>query len=710
MAEKKEKIIYISGHRNPDTDSICSAMALADLKNKISARQVADEHADRVVYKAVRAGHLNQETRYVMKAFDVTAPTYMRDARTQIKDIFDDKTQSVSGNISLRQAWKTMRAVKKATLAITDSKGHLEGLISTGDIAKSYMAVFDNCILAQAHTPYVNIIDTVEGELLAGDAKQCVTSGKVVISTANTEIIKDHIDAGDVVILGNRYEAQLCALEQHASVIIVCDGAPVSRTIRKIAGDNGCAVISTAYDTYAVARLINQSLPVSYFMTKENLVVFKENSYVDDIKDIMMKERIRDFPVVTEDDCYAGMISRRNLIDMNKKKFILVDHNEADQAINGIEETEIVEIIDHHKLGTIETIIGDTVIPSANTTPESLLVQKYFRQMLDEGCDCAVMEVSSQGLMLHRTAGFQFEIGIFTNIEPDHIGPNEHTSFEHYLECKKMLLRQCKIGIVNRDDEHFEKIVDGHTCILETYGFSQEANLRAVNPKLVTGKGTLGISYQLDGLLHFPVEIDLPGKFSIYNSLTAIAICRHFNVSEENIRKALKVAKVKGRIEMVKVSDEFTLMIDYAHNAMSLESLLTTLKEYHPHRLVCLFGCGGNRSRDRRFEMGEVSGRLADLTIITSDNPRNEEPQAIIDDIKTGISKTEGKYVEIIDRKEAIAYAITHARPGDMIVMLGKGHEDYIETEGVKRHFSEHEAIMEIMQEIRDGKRRMSAG
>ena len=383
MAEKKEKIIYISGHRNPDTDSICSAMALADLKNKISARQVADEHADRVVYKAVRAGHLNQETRYVMKAFDVTAPTYMRDARTQIKDIFDDKTQSVSGNISLRQAWKTMRAVKKATLAITDSKGHLEGLISTGDIAKSYMAVFDNCILAQAHTPYVNIIDTVEGELLAGDAKQCVTSGKVVISTANTEIIKDHIDAGDVVILGNRYEAQLCALEQHAAVIIVCDGAPVSRTIRKIAGDNGCAVISTAYDTYAVARLINQSLPVSYFMTKENLVVFKENSYVDDIKDIMMKERIRDFPVVTEDDCYAGMISRRNLIDMNKKKFILVDHNEADQAINGIEETEIVEIIDHHKLGTIETIKPVNVRNQPVGCTATIIYQMYIENDIE---------------------------------------------------------------------------------------------------------------------------------------------------------------------------------------------------------------------------------------------------------------------------------------------------------------------------------------
>lgn len=350
-------------------------------------------------------------------------------------------------------------------------------------------------------------------------------------------------------------------------------------------------------------------------------------------------------------------------------------------------------------IGTIETIIGDIVIPSANTTPESLLVQKYFRQMLDAGCDCAVMEVSSQGLMLHRTAGFQFEIGIFTNIEPDHIGPNEHTSFEHYLECKKMLLRQCKIGIVNRDDEHFEKIIEGHTCTLETYGFSPEADLRAANPKLVTGKGMLGISYELDGLLHFPVEIDLPGKFSIYNSLTAIAICRHFKVTDENIQKALKVAKVKGRIEMVKVSDEFTLMIDYAHNAMSLESLLTTLREYHPHRLVCLFGCGGNRSRDRRFEMGEVSGRMAELTIITSDNPRNEDPQAIIDDIKTGIEKTDGKYVEIIDRKEAIAYAIHHGEPGDIVVLAGKGHEDYQEIKGKKYPMDERVLIQEILDE-----------
>ena len=352
-------------------------------------------------------------------------------------------------------------------------------------------------------------------------------------------------------------------------------------------------------------------------------------------------------------------------------------------------------------IGTIETIVGDKVTPASNTTPESYVVQQSFREMVDAGCDAVVMEVSSQGLMLHRTEGFVFDFGIFTNIEPDHIGPNEHTSFEHYLSCKAMLLKQCKVGIVNRDDSHFEKIIEGHTCSLETYGFSPEADLRAEQPKLVSKPGYLGISYHVAGLMDFPVEIDIPGKFSIYNSLTAIAICRHFNVHQDDIVKALKTAKVKGRIEMIKVSDEFTLMIDYAHNAMALESLLTTLREYNPHRLVCLFGCGGNRSRDRRFEMGEVSGKLADLTIITSDNPRNEEPQAIIDDIKTGISKTDGKYVEIIDRKEAIAYAIHHGEPGDIVILAGKGHEDYQEIKGKKYPMDERVLIAEILEEDR---------
>ena len=357
-------------------------------------------------------------------------------------------------------------------------------------------------------------------------------------------------------------------------------------------------------------------------------------------------------------------------------------------------------------IGTIETIIGDRHIPADNTTPESYAIQEDFAQMIAAGCKVVVMEVSSQGLKLHRTAGIEFDLGIFTNLAPDHIGPGEHESFEEYLECKSRLFRQCKAGIANIDDAYFEKVLEGHTCRLETYGFSQEADLRASQMKLISRPGYLGVAYQAECLVDFPVEIDLPGKFSVYNSLVAIAVCRHFDISKEDMLEALKAAKTKGRIEKIEVSDEFTLMIDYAHNAMSLESILTTLKEYNPKRLVCLFGCGGNRSRLRRFEMGEVSGRLADLTVITSDNPRFEEPQAIIDDIKTGIEKTSGAYVEIIDRKEAIRYVIEHGRPGDVIVLAGKGHEDYQEIRGVKYPMDERVLIREVLEELAQEEKR----
>lgn len=353
-------------------------------------------------------------------------------------------------------------------------------------------------------------------------------------------------------------------------------------------------------------------------------------------------------------------------------------------------------------IGTIEAIIGDRKIPAANTTPESFTIQQYFAQMVEEGCDSVVMEVSSQGLMLHRTAGIPFEIGIFTNLGKDHIGSNEHKDFEDYKRCKAMLFQQCKLGIANIDDPYYEDIFRGATCKVETFGFSPKADLRAENVNLVSKPGYLGVSYHVAGKADFDVEIDIPGKFSVYNSLTAIAVCRHFGVPSEKITEALKTAHVKGRIEMIKVSDDFTLMIDYAHNAMSLESLLTTLKEYEPKRLVCVFGCGGNRSKDRRYEMGEVSGRLADLTIITSDNPRFEEPQEIINDIKVGIAKTDGAYVEICDRKEAIKYAIEHGQSGDVIVLAGKGHEDYQEIKGVKYPMDERTLIAEVLEKIRE--------
>lgn len=351
-------------------------------------------------------------------------------------------------------------------------------------------------------------------------------------------------------------------------------------------------------------------------------------------------------------------------------------------------------------IGTIEALIGDKSIPANNTTPESFTIHQYFAEMVKEGCDSVVMEVSSQGLMLHRTAGIEFEIGIFTNLGEDHIGPNEHKDFEDYKRCKGILFTQCRLGIANVDDQWYEDVFQNATCKVETFGFSEKADLRATNVQHVSRPGYLGVNYHVSGLMDFDVEIDIPGEFSVYNSLTAIAVCRHFDVPEENIKKALKVAKVKGRIEMVKVSDDFAFMIDYAHNAMSLESLLCTLRDYHPKRIVTIFGCGGNRSRTRRFEMGEVAGNLSDFTIITSDNPRFEEPQDIINDIITGIKKTEGKYVDICDRKEAIRYAIEHGKEGDIIVLAGKGHETYQEIRGVKHDMDDRVLIKEVLEEL----------
>lgn len=350
-------------------------------------------------------------------------------------------------------------------------------------------------------------------------------------------------------------------------------------------------------------------------------------------------------------------------------------------------------------IGSIEIAYGDKHIPSKNTTPESFVLQKVFADMLAEGVEIVVMEAASQGFKLHRTQGFTFEIGIFTNLSPDHIGPNEHESMEEYIECKSMLFRQCKIGIVNADDNSLVKVIKGHTAELETYGFNEEADLFAQNPELIKKPGQLGVKFNLHGLYNFEAQIPTPGRFGIYNAMAATAVCSHFNVPDEVVKDALATTMVKGRIEIVKTPYPFTMIIDYAHNALSLESILNTLREYKPARLITLFGCGGNRSRDRRFEMGEISGKLSDLTIITSDNPRDENPQDIINDIKTGMHKTSGKYVEIIDRKDAIRYAINNGKANDIIVLAGKGHEDYQEIKGVKYPMDERVLIKEILGE-----------
>ena len=350
-------------------------------------------------------------------------------------------------------------------------------------------------------------------------------------------------------------------------------------------------------------------------------------------------------------------------------------------------------------IGTIETLIGSTRVPSANTTPESLLLQEFLAKMVKAGCDAVVMEVSSQALMLHRVEGITFDIGVFTNISADHIGPAEHSSFEDYMECKSRLFRMCETGIFNGDDIHLGRIMEGHTCSVETFGLKNTNDLYADGIELVYRPGYLGTKFCVRCEDDYEVTTDIPGKFSVYNSLCAIAVCRHFGVTKEQMQSALADVKVKGRVEMVKVSDDFILMIDYAHNAMALESILSTLREYHPSRIVCVFGCGGNRARSRRYEMGEVSGRHADFTILTSDNPRYEDPEAILDDIEIGMKRTKGKYIRIADRRDAIAYAIHNGLPGDVIVLAGKGHEDYQEICGKKYPMDERVLIADILAE-----------
>ncbi len=353
-------------------------------------------------------------------------------------------------------------------------------------------------------------------------------------------------------------------------------------------------------------------------------------------------------------------------------------------------------------IGTIETIIGDERTPAVNTTPESYVLQESFAKMVEAGCDSVVMEVSSQGLMQKRVGGFVFDIGVFTNIEPDHIGPNEHASFEEYMACKALIFKQCKLGLVNIDDKHASAVTEGHTCKLKTFGLGEGADFRAKDLNLLGDPSSLGIGYTLvEGGNECRVRVNIPGRFTVYNSLTALAIVTEMGIGREAALEALEKVSVRGRVEPVRVSDRFSVMIDYAHNAMALESLLTTLREYKPARLVCLFGCGGNRSRDRRFEMGEISSKLADLTVVTSDNPRFEEPMDIIADILVGVKKGSGAYVTVPDRAEAIKYAIENAKDGDLIVIAGKGHEDYQEIKGVKHHMDDRELVADAVRALK---------
>ena len=343
----ESKKVWVVGHKNPDTDSICAAISYAYLKN---------QSGDKKTYVAKRAGAVNEETRYVLEHFGVEEPPLVTYAGAQIKDINIRKTAGVSNQISLKRAWELMKKLEVVTLPVTNQFGKLEGVIVTKDIATSYMDVLDNCVLSKARTQYKTIAETIDGEVYAGNEHAHFVRGKVVIATSNPEYMADYIEDDDLVILGDREEAQMQAIRSNASCIIIGGGLEVAEEVKKLAEKRDCVIITTPFDTFSVARLINQSMPIKQYMTRRDLITFDIDDYVDDVKDVMSRVRHRDFPVLGSNGNYVGMISRRNLMNMQKKQIILVDHNEKSQAVDGIGEAEILEIIDHHRLGSLETV------------------------------------------------------------------------------------------------------------------------------------------------------------------------------------------------------------------------------------------------------------------------------------------------------------------------------------------------------------------
>ncbi|MCR4801494.1 MAG: putative manganese-dependent inorganic diphosphatase [Lachnospiraceae bacterium] len=346
VIEKKEQDVFVVGHTNPDTDSICAAIAYANLKKKVTGKS----------YLPKRAGTLSPETEFVLKHFNVKTPGYLSDVREQVKDMEIRQVPTLNRAMSLKAAWDVMDNETLSTLPIVDDEHKLVGLISVADIAKSYMDVYDCEIISKAKTTYKNLLEVLEGTMIVGDENGCVEQGKVLIGAANPEMMENYVDEGDIVIVGDRYESQLCAIEMHAKLVVVCTGANVAKTITRMAEHRGCAIIQTKYDTFVASRLLNQSMPIDYFMRKDGFVTFNMEDFIDDIKVVMAEKRHRDFPIIDKNGKYVGMISRRNLLNVKKKDIVLVDHNEVSQSVDGLMDANILEIIDHHKIGSLETM------------------------------------------------------------------------------------------------------------------------------------------------------------------------------------------------------------------------------------------------------------------------------------------------------------------------------------------------------------------
>ena len=417
-----------------------------------------------------------------------------------------------------------------------------------------------------------------------------------------------------------------------------------------------------------------------------------------------LRELSKDITVIRMDD------TRTNLSKISRTLFNYPDKEMTTIAITGTKgktttSSMIKKILDENDMacgliGTIGVFYKDKYYHTMNTSPESYDVFKYMREMLDNKVKYLVMEVSSQSLKLKRWSNVIFDYAVFTNLSLDHVGDDEHDSFDDYKYCKSLLFKQCKVGLFNIDDKYASYMMEDKDCKKYTFGKNDEADYRLLDCKNIINSSFIGIEMETDGKVKDKFKVSIPGLFTAYNTISVIGVCNLLGVKTNKIKKSLEDVSVKGRLEPVKVSSDFKVLIDYAYQGIAMENVLKTIKESKPKRIVNVFGCGGNRSRQRRFDCGEVSGKYADLSILTADNPRYEDNNKIIDDILIGMKKTKGEYIIIPDRKEAIKYSIVNAKVGDVILILGKGHEDYQEIEGVRYPFDERVVIKEIIDSL----------
>lgn len=382
MEKGKERKVYVVGHKNPDTDSICSAIVYAALKTKLTGQE----------YEPRRAGQLNEETQYVLERFGVKVPKLLTDLKQQVRDVELKEVEGLRSSVSIRTAWEKMQEYNIHTLPVTRD-GKLEGLITIGDIAKTYMEIYDSTILSKARTQYRNIARAVDGEVITGNEHSYLLKGKVAIAASSRILMSDFIDEDDLVIMGNRKDAQQCAVDRNASCMVVCQNAPISDSIIRQAEEKQIVIIRTSHDTFTAAQHINQSIPVKYFMTRDHLVTFRMRDYLDDVKEVMAKKRFRDFPIVDNKGKFVGLISRRRLLNVRKKQVVLVDHNEKNQAVDGIEEADVLEIIDHHRLGSSIQTMGPVFFRNQPVGCTATIVYQMYQE------ECILVEPVHAGLL-----------------------------------------------------------------------------------------------------------------------------------------------------------------------------------------------------------------------------------------------------------------------------------------------------------------------